>query len=159
VQDLHAYLHGNFYEGLVNAGVPRDMIFAPKRWIDEPNLTSASVDWWQETQVDPVWLPSEYEMFGRATNSKNTHTATNQANFTGYYSSDTARKKINGDGLLSEYWTNAPYKDAPANPTPGNPSQAYTENSGNFVTIAKDGKSITVRALYVIGLAPAFCIK
>ncbi|MDR2247887.1 MAG: hypothetical protein LBE17_14655 [Treponema sp.] len=124
---------GRFLAGLVAAGVPEDVMWAPVRHI--------SVRGAGGTVQDLLWLPTEREMFGAGTHSEAGYeTPENQARLE-YYFDAARRKKYMGTVFASgsPYWTASP-------------------NSSHFTYVDSAGSAFFSNAGGMSGCAPAFCI-
>jgi hypothetical protein len=128
---------GRFLAGLTEAGVPDDVLWAPKRFVsvkgeDGPGEIS-----------DLLWLPTERELFGGNTNSASAdETAANQARLE-YYDSQPARVKTNPDPGWRFYWEASPNSGL----TPG------------FCRVFDSGAPGVTFVNRVYGCAPAFCVR
>jgi hypothetical protein len=141
--EMHAYLTGNFLDGLKLAGVPDTVLWSPKRLIWKGyNLTGT-----HEVE-DALWLPTEREMVGDGpytygTNSKeNEETAINQAHLE-YYGSNSARIKYTVGNNAMWSWDASPYSGSAA----------------NFCGSDNDGAANYTIASSAGGFAPAFCVR
>jgi hypothetical protein len=135
--EMRNYLSGNFLNGLVTAGVPQNVMWAPVRKIAKVHGINGENG--ENTVQDLLWLPTEREMFGSNTYSSGTYeTEGNQARLE-YYTTDQSRKK---NGV---YWL--------ASPRGGN-------NTGydNCAVNANGGPS-QYALTQSYGVAPAFCVK
>jgi len=149
---------GAFLVGLVNAGVPDAVLFAPKRYVtnngkrynsgDEMDLATGA-----DEIEDKVWLPTVREMFGIPDASNvDYETELNQARLE-YYPPDNTdeakakRIKYNEGGGANSYWEASP---------------GWTSNSvpnGSFCVVKDDGNVNYLWPDRDEGVAPAFCIK
>ncbi|MDR2864149.1 MAG: DUF6273 domain-containing protein [Spirochaetaceae bacterium] len=97
---------GKFLAGLAAAGVPKDVLWSPKRAVTKER-NSADVN----IIEDMVWLPTQLELFGtRVGSTPSAETAENQAHFA-YYPTGTSGaewKKYNATNADSWYWTASP---------------------------------------------------
>jgi hypothetical protein len=138
--EMRAYITGNFYSGLVAAGVPVGVIYAPKRYVSQGGNPAAGADLIE----DKLWLPTEREMFGAGTNSDATYeTAQNQARLE-YYGDDASRLKYRADGVAIWYWSASPSSGSAALFCPVSTSGGIAGNTNAFA---------------VGGCAPAFCVR
>jgi hypothetical protein len=117
-----------------------------------------------------IWVPSELEMFGKKFNSLKVETASNQANFTGYYKDNASRIKR---GMASnhapvQYWTSSSavktgIRERLSDSDIGSDiSHTPFEYNGfnKYVTVSTDGTpSSAYQQLATVGVSPAFCIK
>ncbi|GHU39446.1 hypothetical protein FACS1894190_04110 [Spirochaetia bacterium] len=134
---------GNFLEGLEDAGVPMDVIWAPKRYVsngDKHNANGADLI------EDKLWLPTEREMFGYRNGSSDAYeTEANQTRLA-YYSDGDKRIKSEPWSTSSSpmwYWMASP----------------CTANSPYFCLTGQTGGAGWVVAIVEIGCAPAFCVR
>jgi hypothetical protein len=131
---------GNFYNGLVEAGVPEAVLWGPKRSIaiNYSDTATASCN----IIEDVLWLPTAWEMFGSQSHSALSEKAANQARLE-YYANDGKRTKYNMSGPTGGWWTASPYSGA---------SDAFCGAHGN-------GTASYGYPSWVGGVAPAFCVK
>ncbi|MDR2468262.1 MAG: DUF6273 domain-containing protein, partial [Spirochaetaceae bacterium] len=122
---------GNFYTGLVNAGVPEDVFWAPMRVIGAKYGGSI------ESLQDKVFLPTVYEAFGYEYGGE---TSGNQGRLSAYHDSDSRKKSGAG---ANEWWLASP----------------DSSSSSYFGNVYTNGSVTSNIANTVLGLAPAFCIK
>jgi TolB-like protein len=137
--EMRRYLTGNFLRGLVAAGVPEGVLYAPMRYIANGGQNATAAD----ALPDWLWLPTEREMFGRNIWSNKTYeTAANQARLE-YYESEYRRMKYDKGGDLMWWWEASP--DAA-----GAGSSCYVSYGGypNYYSAGVAG-----------GCAPAFCVR
>jgi len=154
---------GNFLVGLVKAGVPDAVLFAPKRYV----TNNGNRAWWEgdifgeekkedladgaDEIQDKVWLPTAREMFGRDAYANGAYeTAANQARLD-YYTNDAARVKYKSDGGAYYYWEASPGWALSHGP-------GQTDN-GSFCAVTTSGDSNYSWPTNDRGVAPAFCIK
>jgi hypothetical protein len=129
---------GNFYNGLVTAGVPPAVFWAPARKIGKKNGDSGV-----ETLSDLVFLPTYYEVSGE--NGKNANeTSSNQGRLSVYQDNDTRKKRNINNNDDKGWWLASP----------------DSTNSDNWCLVnslgGNSGYSLTGTG---VGIAPAFCIK
>jgi hypothetical protein len=139
---------GAFHAGLVNAGVPDAVLFAPKRYVTNNGKRDGSdlADGADEIE-DKVWLPTVREMFGTEDASNGAYeTAANQARLE-YYTDNESRKKYNKDGNPAYYWEASPGWSRYFTPT----SFCEVNAGGRASYISPDQGDM--------GVAPAFCVK
>jgi hypothetical protein len=148
-------INGNFLKGLIEAGVPDEVLWAPVRILSKSSNGADTVP-----LSDKLWLPTEREMFrdGKSTYaeglySADSETEDNQARLA-YYTTDSTRLKVwherkdrypNMTNLGSDYWTGSTYSGS---------SLTFTivrDTGGNHD--AGNGASS------VLGVAPAFCVN
>jgi hypothetical protein len=91
---------GNFLAGLLSAGVPESLIYAPARYVS--TVSNAIVQ-----AADKLWLPTYYELFGN-TSAAYFEDAAHQARLE-YYGGDTQRIKYASDNASRTWWTASPY--------------------------------------------------
>jgi hypothetical protein len=136
--EMHRYLTGSFLRGLVAAGVPEGVLYAPIRYIanggERADAADALEDW--------LWLPTEWELSGKNVVSNEIwETATNQARLE-YYERNDQRTKYTADG--SEWWWGA-------SPWPG--------SAAHFCSVNYFGGAYNYFASAVGGCVPAFCVR
>jgi hypothetical protein len=137
--EMRTYLTVNFYNGLVAAGVPGSVIYAPKRYVSQGGNPATGADLIE----DKLWLPTEREMFGARTNSDATHeTDANQARLE-YYGNGASRIKYGADGTNWWYWL--------ASPDSG--------SAASFCSVFLFGYAGLLNASAAGGCAPAFCVR
>jgi hypothetical protein len=137
---------GNFLEGLNNAGMPREVLWAPTRRVANGGNNATGTD----EKNDLLWLPTEREMFGDLGlpsyhYSNPQETAENQARLEYYPANDNIyRVKYTGNGTASHYWEGSP----------------YCGGSQLFCCVISNGvPSGGNNANNVEGVAPAFCVR
>jgi hypothetical protein len=133
---------GSFYNGLLAAGVPANVLWAPKRSmaIDCYDPAGASCN----TIQDVLWLPTAWEVFGSQSYSALSETAENQAHLE-YYDSDAKRKKHNNmSGAVALWWDASP---------------SYAGAAVFFCYTTHYGTSNNGIATASCRIAPAFCVK
>jgi hypothetical protein len=129
---------GPFLTGLINAGVPDGVLWAPKRYVVNGGAYATAAD---ELQ-DKLWLPTEWEMFGDRTNSSPLYeTETNQARLA-YYTGNAIRKKSIYDGPYA-YWL----------------ASSHSINGSDFCYVSASGAIGFIGAGNSRGVAPAFCVR
>ncbi|MDR1636932.1 MAG: caspase family protein [Treponema sp.] len=136
--EMRRYLTASFLRGLLTAGVPEGVLYAPTRYIANggPGATAA------DALADRLWLPTERELFGANKSSNRTwETAANQTRLE-YYENNSRRIKYNAEG--SEWWWEA---------SPDSGSAQY------FCGVNIYGAAFTSFADSVNGFAPAFCVR
>ncbi|GHU02048.1 hypothetical protein FACS1894147_03110 [Spirochaetia bacterium] len=140
--EMRSYLTTRFLPGMVAAGLPESIIWAPTRYIANGGEKATAAD----ALADKLWLPTEMELFGsNAVSNKAYETAQNQARLE-FYDSTAKRMKYNleynGDyGMW--YWEASPYSA----------SAAY------FCNVNSYGDAYNATASAVGGCAPAFCVR
>jgi hypothetical protein len=122
---------GNFYTGLVNAGVPADVFWAPMRVIGAKNGGST------ESLQDKVFLPTFYEVFGSNMGGEESG---NQGRLSAYH--DENSRKKSGAGI-DWWWLASP----------------FSGSSSNFCAVATGGGAAGNSASTVGGCPPVFCVK
>ncbi|MDR2468720.1 MAG: DUF6273 domain-containing protein [Spirochaetaceae bacterium] len=123
---------GNFYTGLVNAGVPADVFWAPMRVI------GAKYGGAIESLQDKVFLPTFYEVDGTEFGGE---TSGNQGRLSAYHDENSRIKS--GAGGIDWWWLASP----------------YSGSSSGFCSVDISGYARYFNANSEGGLAPAFCIK
>jgi hypothetical protein len=133
---------GRFLDGLIAAGVPEDVLWAPVRYIANKGYGADGI----HTIEDTLWLPTEREMFGYNSWSNFTwETADNQAHLE-YYENNSRRDKFTTYIYRGwSYFLASPYagRNSPqfcrVNDG-GGPVHGYADDDGD-------------------GVAPAFCVQ
>jgi hypothetical protein len=135
---------GTFFNGLLAAGIPESLFFAPIRYVSGPADLSGNTI----AQIaDKLWLPTEYEISGESGNSVQEFPA-QQARLE-YYITLARRKKYTGANAAgtwfraSPFVTNSSLAQAPA-------AFCATGTSGAWASLSGGEAS---------WVAPAFCIK
>jgi hypothetical protein len=137
--EMRAYITGEFFNGLMAAGVPGSIIWAPTRYVANKGKDANNT----HTIRDKLWIPTEREIFGRRLFSVETHeTAANQARLE-YYIGSESKIKYSTSNSDSWYWLASP--DSGSN-TP-------------FCFTSERGSAGAVIASSVGGCAPAFCVR
>jgi hypothetical protein len=137
---------GAFYAGLIESGVPMNddsIIWGPRRAMAVVNVNPNGVGNTVSIIEDVLWLPTEWEMFGRKSVSYPEETSDNQSSFTDWYDSDAKRKKYDGADSQCSYWA--------ASPATGLISW--------YCYVSKDDFPGNGVAAQLLGLAPAFCVR
>jgi hypothetical protein len=140
---MKGYVASSIYQGLISAGVPDSVLWAPGRYVVNKgyNPTGAA------RIYDKVWLPTERELFGSRTYSSTTYeTEANQARLE-YYTSDALRIKYNESNIAEWYWLASPY------------SNRYADSLYHFCGASSLGLADYDLASTRSGVAPAFCVK
>ncbi|GMO45946.1 MAG: hypothetical protein Ta2G_00930 [Termitinemataceae bacterium] len=136
--EMRTYIINNFLPGLLNAGVPDSVLWAPNRIVANKGIGTQ----FEQTITDKLWLPTEHEIFGSGPYSygpysvKTIEKADNQASFTEFYKNDSDRRKSRGYFLASPY----------------SASQYF------FCLVGGFGYSSYTYADTDSGFAPAFCV-
>jgi hypothetical protein len=137
--EMRAYITGKFLNGLIAAGVPGSILWAPTRYVANKVKDANGA----HTIQDNLWLPTEREIFGRRIFSVETHeTAANQARLE-YYIGAESKIKYSASNSDSWYWLASP--DSVSN--------------SPFCFTSEHGGAGAVLASSVGGCAPAFCVK
>jgi hypothetical protein len=138
--EMRTYLTGNFLTGLIAAGVPVGVLWAPMRYVaKEYNNTTETVE-----IPDFLWLPTVREMFGANDHYPVVENAANQARLE-YYSGDMYRIKHTGSNTPASYWVSSP----------------YMSTSSHFWSVLDAGTASGIAANSTspaVGVAPAFCV-
>jgi hypothetical protein len=136
---------GSFLNGLLAAGVPEPVIWAPARAVSKYAV--------QEDQItilrDALWLPTGREIFLNGQDEEGistVETGINQARLE-YYANDSSRiKKYNGSPAV--YWEASNY-----NPVNGGARDA------SFCAVTSQGHTGAEDPFSAQGAAPAFCVQ
>jgi hypothetical protein len=132
--EMRLYLTMNFLDGLEDAGVPEDVLWAPVRYVASGTNGATS-----EILTDKLWLPTEREMLQIRAYSADGETVANQA-WLEYYNDKSKRQKYSGSGFMP-YWL----------------SSAASGGSSWFCIVDSSGS--TASGTGAFGVAPAFCVK
>jgi hypothetical protein len=144
---MKSYITGPFLTGLIGAGVPGDILWAPTRYVANKGFGVNGT----HTIQDELWLPTEREMFGDGPwgylgplSSAAYETAQNQA-WLEYYTSDALRLKSRASNSgTAWYWV-------------ASPCYRY---SSDFCIVSPVGNSLFSNAdSNYGGCAPAFCVN
>jgi hypothetical protein len=136
--EMRRYLTGSFLRGLLAAGIPEGVLYAPTRYIANGGLRTSAGD----ALADWLWLPTEQELFGQRVYSNETREpAANQARLE-YYEGNGQRMKYRANGPV--WWWEA---------SPSSDSAAY------FCFVGVYGSASYSDASAVGGCAPAFCVR
>jgi hypothetical protein len=137
---MRTYLTGSFLRGLVAAGVPEGVLYAPTRHIANGGEKATAAD----ALADRLWLPTERETFGgNEWSNKTWETAANQARLE-YYQSNALREKYNAKGNNWQWWWEA---------------SSYAGSAAHFCIAYSFGNASYYAAYAVGGCAPAFCVR
>jgi hypothetical protein len=133
---------GNFLTGLLAAGVPDAVLWAPSRRVANKGGSGADVT--TQTIADKLWLPTEREMFGYRTYSNADYeTLDNQASFADFYNGNDTLIKYNAYNEAEWYWLASP--------------ESYSTYL--FCTVTNSGAAYANNANDARGVAPAFCVR
>ncbi|GHV75136.1 hypothetical protein AGMMS49940_24380 [Spirochaetia bacterium] len=138
---MRPYLTGNFYNGLLAAGVPSTVLWTPSRRVANGGKSAGGV----HIIEDSVWLPTVWEMWGWSKDrSVNAYEHTNnQAVFEAYTTGTVTRYKYNSSNVSTWYYLASPYYNDYL-------SFCIFKQTGNVVTNEANGWG---------GVAPAFCVQ
>jgi hypothetical protein len=139
--EMRHYLADNFLRGLLSAGVPEGVLYAPTRYIANDGPSASAAD----ALADWLWLPTERELFGRNEYSNETwETAANQARLE-YYEGNGQRTKYTKD-RAAWWWEASP---------PSKPGYYFgcVTDYGTYTSYTR-GTSVNG-----VGCAPAFCVR
>jgi hypothetical protein len=142
---------GNFLAGLVNAGVPKDVLWGPTRYLSTKGFENTADN--VTTINDLLWLPTRFEMTGASATATDSPKATamlaeddtNQVRLE-YYTAGTeaaAKRVKSGLSNLSEYWLSS--------------ASTAKQNIG-FVQVYAE-KIYDVGSYLRLGVVPAFCVR
>jgi hypothetical protein len=130
---------GKFLAGLVAAGVPKSVMWAPLRHVATGN------DAGDGTKVkDLLWLPTVREMFESTDGYASTYETEGNQAWLEYYSSNDRRKKAAPTGEEVTYYLG---------------SAAFSKDPDLFATVLSDGNPTYTAANNEAGCVPAFCIN
>jgi hypothetical protein len=143
--EMRTYLTNNFLTGLINAGVPDAVLWAPSRRVANKGGSEADVA--ADIIDDKLWLPTAWEMFGENKSSNPYYeTQDNQASFAGFYNGNDARIKYRDD-----YSGYSGYTYLLASPD--------SSSTDCFCSVAPFGEAINFYSSSVEGVVPAFCVR
>jgi hypothetical protein len=136
---------GKFLQGLTEAGVPNGVLWDPVRVLPIGNYETEDIN-------DLLWLPTEFEIFGKKPSSYATisgETQKNQARLEYYYNVNENDAKL----LLKKY-AGIPYNDFKSYylGSLGISSASYA------IIILPNGESTAGVLIGDVGIAPAFCV-
>jgi hypothetical protein len=136
--EMRTWLTTDFLQGLVGAGVPDSVLWAPKRFVANGGSATAA-----DLIEDKLWLPTEWELFGSNTFSVTAYeNASNQARLE-YYTDNSTRIKYISSNVALDYWEASP-----------------RYNSSYFSCVDAFGNNSSGRVPWDSGsVAPAFCVK
>jgi hypothetical protein len=145
--DMRKYLSGPFLAGLIDAGVPDEVLWPPARMVSIRDKTTEDNNDMPPAEIqDKLWLPTAWEMTGSATKNVLDETAANQARLE-YYNDDPSRVKYDTSGAKQPYWL----------------ASTTLKSFNGFVSIKTDGTvradSSAVTSDVALGVAPAFCVQ
>jgi hypothetical protein len=140
---------GKFLAGLVDAGVPDSVFFAPQRKVSllivspPPPMSLDADSSSLQSVTDKLFLLTEAEMLGPR--QDHPETSSNQASFLGYYNSASKCTKYNTNGSGQPYWL----------------ATFFTDNASiwKFCNVNGSGAYGDQDQLANQGIAPAFCVK
>jgi hypothetical protein len=144
---------GNFLAGLVNAGVPKDVLWGPTRYVSTVGYNNTVDD--VTTINDLLWLPTRFEMTGssQAAISPSGVTEmlaendTNQVRLKYYTEGDNnGRKKSKQDGSFLAYWLSS--------------AAPFNNSLRGFAIINTSGTApVNSASTTRNGVVPAFCVR
>jgi hypothetical protein len=168
---LRGWLKNNFLSGLIAAGVPKGVLWAPRRYVANGGSGATAADLIE----DLLWVPTEREMFGPPVWDNNGPVWTSIGNMFTYFSNheyetaenqthleyyphypgqlgDAMRIKFNSLGDRVIYWLASPFVDI------------WNYGNGSYVNyfniVSSDGYQTLIEADYHrVYVAPAFCVK
>ncbi|GHV76376.1 hypothetical protein AGMMS49942_11970 [Spirochaetia bacterium] len=145
--EMQSYLTTYFLPGLIDAGVPENVLWAPKRRVWNGFFSGEGGSGSSNDLVDTIekklWLPTVAEMSGGSASSLANYEATGQAAL-GYYTDPISRKKGTIGGITEGiYWLASPYKTS----------------CELFCYVTANGVFTGAGANQSLGVAPAFCVK
>jgi hypothetical protein len=142
---MKTYLIDKFLPGLIAAGVPDSVLWAPTRYVANKGNGATGV----HTITDKLWLPTEREVFGGF------------QTYPVFYSDPTYETTANQAWL--QYYTNGTrlYKFESGLSSPNTFWLASPRNASDTIFLAANGgisPSFTASNVN-LGVAPAFCVK
>jgi hypothetical protein len=93
---VRKWLKNEWRMALINAGIPEDALFAPKRKLAVSYTEAGIIE-------DDVFLPTEQEMTGSATYAYAAEANSNPSRFS-YYKDKTKYWKLETSTLITQYW-------------------------------------------------------
>jgi hypothetical protein len=139
---------GSFYNGLLAAGVPANVLWAPKRNVAKNYNDAATASC--NTIQDVLWLPTEWEIYGSRSHSPLSEKAANQTHLE-YYDNN-LNTESGGNPRRTKYdmngWTHSWRLATP-----------YYLKDTYFLAVGTSGYGNITDANYVGGIAPAFCVR
>ncbi|GHV06448.1 hypothetical protein FACS189485_14980 [Spirochaetia bacterium] len=144
--EMRVYLTNDFLPGLIAAGVPESVLWAPSRRVWNGYLSTESGSSSTNTVVDTIddvlWLPTVYEMLGIRNTSSQREVTAGQAKLE-YYDA-TNRIKYDSSSSAISYWTASP----------------WSMHISTFCNVNSSGAGADDSAYESNGgCAPAFCVK
>jgi hypothetical protein len=130
---LRQWIINEWRSALIIAGIPEDMLFAPKRLLYNSTSPAAILE-------DDVYLPTEWEMQGSRTYALPAENDGTQVHLA-YYKDNDSRKKYysSGSSQVYYYWCSSVY------------------SSNNFCCVNSDGNASHNVAYNTNSVAPCFC--
>jgi hypothetical protein len=132
---------GVFLTGLISAGVPDAVLWAPTRYVANKGNNNASG---LHTITDKLWLPTALEMGNSYKSNLDLEKDANQARFGYYENKDSKRLKYVSGSSSKSYWEASPFQ--------GEQKFCSINGSGSVSSASADSNS-------ALGVAPAFCVK
>jgi hypothetical protein len=111
--EMRGYLKNNFLPGLLSAGVPEAVIWAPKRLIWKGSAYVWPFATGTDEIIDKLWLPTEWEITGgrlEPQSQQDEETGANQA-FLEYYDVGTNKLKFNALAKNGGYFLASPSRN------------------------------------------------
>jgi hypothetical protein len=149
---------GNFLTGLVNAGVPKDVLWGPTRYVSTVGFQNIATD--VTTINDLLWLPTQFEMTGASQTAVNesltamlAENDTNQVQlkyYTGGADPASKRTKSNKSGANASYWLGS-------TGTLKNTGAPYIAGFAMVSNVGAASRAPTYLTDY--GVVPAFCVR
>jgi hypothetical protein len=136
---MRDYVMGNFLDGLEKAGVPKGVLWGPKRYVSA-GMNGSGVS----ELSDLLWLPTVWELYENGVDYEYSdsklaaagETAENQARLEYYTDSDSCTKS-------NWYWL----------------ASAYAAGASSFCHVNGSGITTNYGASSAGGCAPAFCVQ
>jgi hypothetical protein len=136
--EMQKYLSGPFLPGLLEAGVPEDVLWPPARKVSARLNISTPAD--PAEIKDKLWLPTEREMTGKRSNSLSDEDGENQARLE-FYADPNSRHKFDASQTdAKEYWL-------------------ASQTGATFCAANTITTSSSRIASILLGVAPAFCVQ
>jgi hypothetical protein len=132
---------GVFLAGLITAGVPENILWAPSRRVSKKGYGTTGAD----VIEDKLWLPTEREIFNATTHSSPEYESASNQTWLEYYT-DTSRRHKYQEDRNREYWL-------------ASPRVTTSIQDLHFVCVREGLTYDQVQTGSSLGISPAFCIR
>jgi hypothetical protein len=129
---LRQWIIDSWRTALINAGIPEDMLFKPKRLVSSGTTTAIILE-------DDIYLPTEWEMFGSRNYGNTAENDGTQVHLS-YYDGASKRIKYDRGNNAYHYWL----------------ASVYT--GSHFCIVNSNGNASANAAYSTRGVAPCFCV-